>query len=934
MMLSSLQTRIILVVTGIVLVTALSLLLTGQWQTRKFLLKEENEKALTLLRSMVFAVDNEYQSMCFFRNYYLQHTKVWTKDMVDAAMEVVAAEYQRCHAGAISVETAQKYCIDTLRKFRYDNGNGYFWITEQRQPYPIMAMHAMSPRFEGQGLDNPFFYCVIPDNRNLFQVTKEICDRDGGGSAEYTWPKDNLLDDVRINKFTYFRLFKPWKWIIGTGFLYSNVEQAVAQRLDAVIKELQDTVKDFRIGENGYFFIFSGNNTVLVHPTDARTGMKNVVNPDTGRILAEEISQAYKKGQKKVSYRWEKPFANDSTMAWKVVHCEYYAPLDWYICVSYYLDDVEKPITALNIRLLMLSAVLLFVALVTSIILSASLVAPLRRLAVAAETIDREGIDEMAIPVTGSAETQELGLVLNRALTTIRNKENSLKASEENLRITLSSIGDAVMVTDIEGRIIRMNNVAENLLGWPFNAAKGRVLQEWIKLIDIQTQLPVDSPISLVLHDGEIHRLEGKIVMLRQDGEKRILDGTCAPLRSRGGQMVGAVMACRDVTEQARLAEVLHQGQKMDSLGQLAGGVAHDFNNMLGGIMACADLLRRKFAAENAKIKEYTELIVTTCERAADLTGKLLAFSRKGKVLSTPINLHAVIRDAVVILERSLDKRVLIESHLDAESTTVIGDPSQIQNIIINLGINSGYAMPQGGTVTIRTSNIELTEADLLRREAELTSGNYVEIEFTDTGNGISPEIIGRIFEPFFTTKEAGKGTGLGLAAVYGSVKEHHGAIRVNSQVGMGTTFKIYLPVHDEMEVAAGHQFDIVPSGHGCILLVDDEKIIRTASKGLLEDLGYEVLVAEDGEQGVAIYRENMDKIDVVILDMVMPKMNGADCFYQIRKLNPEAKIFMASGFSGNAVIGTLKQDGLVGFINKPYSSIQIGQILREVLKH
>jgi len=931
-MFSSLQTRIISVVAGIVLVTTLTLLLTGQWQTRKFLLKEEDEKAQSLLKAMVFAVNIEYQSMQFFREQHLQHTKGVAKDMVDAAMAIIQTEYERVKNDGLTSETVQRYCIEELRNMRYNDGNGYFWINEDRSPYPVMIMHPLQPKLESRNLYDPIFNCVAGSGENLFKTLQRLCVEKGGGFVEYEWPRDIVPGAPKARKMSYCREFKPWKWIVGSGFWMSEVDREVRQREEAIIRELQHTVTNFRVGSNGYYFIFSGKKRLLVHPSEGIDGAEKAMNPDTGRLLFDEIVLDCRSGRKYSDYRWTKLHGDRNDLAWKRVYCEYYAPLDWYICVSYYLEDVEGPVRAFWTRMLLMSAALMLVALAVSIVLACSLTYPLRRLAVAAETIDREGIDEMAIPITGSAETRELGMVLDRALTTIRNKENSLKASEENLRITLSSIGDAVVVTDIDGRITRMNAVAEKLLGWTFAEAKGRSLLDGVKFISVQNGEPVDNPINMVLLDGETHRMEGTTIMICRDGERRLIDDSSAPIRSRDGQMVGVVMAFRDVTEQARMTEVLHQSQKMDSLGQLAGGVAHDFNNMLGGIMACADLLRRKFASENEKIKEYSELIVSTCERAGELTSKLLAFSRKGKVLSTPIDLHMVIRDACVIMERSLDKRILLISHLDAPVATVIGDPAQIQNIIINLGINSGLAMPEGGTITITTRDIELDDSSNLRRELELNAGPYVEISFADTGCGIPPEIIGRIFEPFFTTREAGKGTGLGLAAVYGSVKEHHGAIRVTSTVGSGTVFWIYLPVHAEIKLQHNLNMDSMPMGHGCILLVDDEKIIRTASKGLLEDLGYEVLVAEDGAQGLEVYRANMDKINVVILDMVMPKMNGADCFYQIRKLNPTAKVLMASGFSGNAVVATLKRDGLLGFLNKPYRSIDIARILKEVI--
>jgi len=928
---TSLRTRIISVVAGVVFLAMVSLLLTVQWQTRKFMVHEETEKALNLLHAMYFSVSNEYQSLQFFRTHYLDHTKIEIRDMVNAALTVVETEYQRYRSGNISLADAQKYCMTTLKKMRYDQNHGYFWINTGQPQNPTVVMHPFRPELEGCRLDVSEFNCVGSNHENLHQAMIRLCEQNGGGFLDYRWPLGDGQGTVR--KIGYVIPFKPWNWIIGSSFHFEDIEKATDARLQAVIKELRHMVANFKVGDNGYFFIFTGQKKLLVHPSAGADGAETARNPDTGRLLFDEIVLDFKSGKKYSEYRWEKPFSEGKKLAAKRVYCEYFAPLDWYICVSYYMDDVEKPVASQTQRLMMLSLVLVFVALLASIILAGNLAAPLRRLAVAAETIDREGIDEMAIPITGSAETRELGLVLTRALSTIRTKENSLKASEENLRITLRSIGDAVVVTDIEGRITRMNLVAEKLLGWTFDEAKGHVLLDGVKLLNPFSSEPVDNPINQVLLDGNSHRLTVKTIILGHDGVKRLIDDSCAPIRSRDGQMVGVVMAFRDITEQTRIEETLHQSQKMDSLGQLAGGVAHDFNNMLAGIMACADLLRRKNSAIDDKIREYIDMIVSTCERAADLTSKLLAFSRKGKVISTPINLHQALRDAIVLLERSLDKRILIIQHLDAPHDIIIGDPAQIQNMIINLGINSGHAMPQGGTITITTREVELDEAFCHGSGFDIAAGSYIEVRFEDTGCGIPPDIINRIFEPFFTTRGQNQGTGLGLAAVYGSLKEHHGAVKVTSEVDVGTVFSIYLPLHEGTVLAVSATAENIPVGHGCLLLVDDEKIIRTACKSLLEDLGYEVLTAEDGQEGVDIYREQHDRINAVILDMIMPRMNGADCFYQIKKINPAAKVLMASGFSGSAIVATLKRDGLLGFLNKPYRSVELGRILREILQ-
>jgi nitrogen-specific signal transduction histidine kinase/ActR/RegA family two-component response regulator len=395
---------------------------------------------------------------------------------------------------------------------------------------------------------------------------------------------------------------------------------------------------------------------------------------------------------------------------------------------------------------------------------------------------------------------------------------------------------------------------------------------------------------------------------------------------------MGVVLVFRDITEQSRLEEQLRQSQKMDSIGQLAGGVAHDFNNMLGGIIGSAELLATRIG-EDEKCSKFVTMIIDTAERAANLTGKLLAFSRKGKVLSSPVNIHGVIVDTIAILERSIDKRITIVHDLAAPHPIVIGDPSQIENAILNLGVNAGYAMPTGGTLILSTEEVVFGEDDCRESGFSLSPGPFIRITVQDEGVGMPPEVLERIFEPFFTTRGVGEGTGLGLSAVYGTVKNHHGAVHVESEEGQGTRVCLDLPCAVHSDAPDGEEGqEEVHSGSGHILVVDDEAVIRMTSGTLIRDLGYEVTLAEDGEEALDLYRQDQERFDLVILDMVMPKLNGTDTFRRLRELDSDARVLISSGFTRDAGIGDLRDEGLLGFIKKPYRRSELSQVLSEIL--
>jgi CheY-like chemotaxis protein len=370
----------------------------------------------------------------------------------------------------------------------------------------------------------------------------------------------------------------------------------------------------------------------------------------------------------------------------------------------------------------------------------------------------------------------------------------------------------------------------------------------------------------------------------------------------------------------------------MDSLGQLTGGIAHDFNNMLGGILGYGQLLAAKLSDE--KLKLYAERIVETSKRATDLTSKLLTFSRKGRKISTPVDIHSCIGDATEILERSIDKKITIEKQLKADNSIIMGDPALFQNIILNLGMNSRDSMPQGGLISITTENILLNKELCSQNSFNLMPGCYIKITVEDNGAGIDEKHLEHVFEPFFTTKQQRKGTGLGLATVYGAVREHNGSITVESELNKGTKFEILLPVSSIQTSPEKKPDERIICGSGLILIIDDEEIIRSMTTELLEDLGYEVVSANNGNEGVRLFSEYRDKIDLVILDMVMPEMNGEECFRKIMKLNPQAKVIICSGYVNGANIDSLKNEGVIDFIKKPFNPGIFSHIIYEALKN
>jgi CheY-like chemotaxis protein len=326
-------------------------------------------------------------------------------------------------------------------------------------------------------------------------------------------------------------------------------------------------------------------------------------------------------------------------------------------------------------------------------------------------------------------------------------------------------------------------------------------------------------------------------------------------------------------------------------------------------------------------------VISTAAERAADLTRKLLAFARKGPETLVPVDVHETVNGVKQILERTIDKGIQIEVALGADHAVVKGDRSQLENAVLNLCLNARDAMPEGGRLEISTSVVDISRAGRLVGIFVVDPGRYLRLGVSDTGSGIDPALLPKVFEPFFTTKEPGKGTGLGLASVYGTVKTHGGAIDVDTDLGRGTTFHIYLPLLAGVVPAPVSRVVPPVQGSGMVLVIDDEEIVREITSRMLERLGYDVVLASNCDEGVEVLRSRPGQIDAVVLDMIMPGKSGRQCFHLMRELDPNVKVILASGYTRGEDVGDLIALGLAGFLRKPFRSSDLAKMLARAVR-
>ena len=417
-----------------------------------------------------------------------------------------------------------------------------------------------------------------------------------------------------------------------------------------------------------------------------------------------------------------------------------------------------------------------------------------------------------------------------------------------------------------------------------------------------------------------------------KDGTYRILEG-CGNNLVEDPAVAGIVFNSRDVTEKRRLEEQFQQSQKVQAIGQLTGGVAHDFNNILTAIIGYSDLTLTQVPG-NSTVAGNVQEIRKAAHRAAALTRQLLAFSRKQILQPRVLHLDTVIAEMDKMLRRLLGEHINLVTVPHDPIGNVKADLGQIEQVLLNLSVNARDAMPEGGTLTIESANVTLDESYAHLRD-EVLPGEYVVLAISDTGCGMTDEVKARLFEPFFTTKELGKGTGLGLATCHGIVKQSGGHIAVYSEVGKGTTFKVYLPRVNEVAEPYQREEDLqdTPEGHETVLLVEDEPMLRELGQTVLEDLGYRVFVAENGREALQVLADQPGLVvDLLLTDVVMPEMGGKELVEKLRPLSPNTKVIYCSGYTEDAIFHSGGLEAGVYFLQKPYTVAAVARKVRDVL--
>lgn len=552
-------------------------------------------------------------------------------------------------------------------------------------------------------------------------------------------------------------------------------------------------------------------------------------------------------------------------------------------------------------------------------------------------TLKKRPLQQDGPPVLPPADEEYLSRYSEVVATKLEEKVRELqiiigdyKKAEEFINNVLENIDEGLAVIDPEHKIILANRAFGSHLKKRVEDLLGKFCYE----VSHQLTRPcfeagTDCAVQKTFETGRV--LNALHIHKDSEGRSLYVEIKSYPMKDTSGKIVSVIETVRDVTEKKHLEEQLQHAQKMESIGHLASGVAHDFNNFLTAIIGCGTLLDMKLA-KNSPLREYTNAILSTSERAAQLTRSLLTFSRKQAVNPIPMNLNEVMTVIWKLLQKLVGEEIKLNLTLSEQILTIMADSGQIIQVVMNLVTNARDAMPDMGTLTISTESVYLDE-EFIRLYGYGEPGTYALLSVTDTGVGMDKKVRKRIFEPFFTTKEEGLGTGLGLSIVYGIIKQHNGYVHVYSEPGKGTTFKIYLPLLTaEAAEDKAEKVSLPKGGAETILLAEDDAPARNIVRKVLEGYGYQVIEAKNGNDAVNQFRKNADQIDLLLFDLMMPRKNGWEAFQEIMKIKPDAKVLFMSGYSADFIRAKGIPRTIGNYLAKPIVPLELFRKVLEVL--
>ncbi len=814
----------------------------------------------------------------------------------------------------------KKIITDALRPIRYNNQRGYFFITRLDG---VEILFADRPEIEGQNLID------LQDTQGRFVIRDmiAIARESGEGFYRYAWTKPNQTGQD-FPKIAFIKYFEPFDWLIGTG-----------EYLDDVVSDIQQEVlariENFAFGDEGYVFAGQWDGLSLVAPAKGKNMID--VTDVNGVKIVRELIKAAKSGGGYVSYVM--PKLNSAIAYKKLSYTASIPEWKWYVGAGVNLDKIETVISKRRAELQerVESGIIKIISILFAILLFVLLIVKLfsyrnkKNFALLAAFFSKAATESVKIESENLhfKEFETLAEAANRMIIERKEAETALRKSERNYRQLVQSANSIIMRMDTAGRVLFFNKYAQDFFGYGEAAILGKnvigtiVPQKDRAGFDL-TQMIQDigtHPERYVSNENENIRRNGERVRVAwmnkaiYDNESRVKEILCVGI---------------DVTQKWQLEKRLAQSQKMEAIGTLAGGIAHDFNNILSAIMGYTELSLIDIPPDSA-VRKNLKQVLKAGGRAKELVQQILTYSRQRENEMQPVKINLIVNEALKLLRASLPSTIRINNNIGS-NLAVMSDPTNIHQVIMNLCTNAGHAMREnGGLLEVSLSDVVI-DADFARDHPGLKPGKFVRLTVSDTGHGMSPEVIERIFDPFFSTKKKGEGTGMGLSVVHGIVQSHGGTLTVDSTPGQGSVFKAYFPAIESERVPDNEPAELMVTGTENILFVDDEAFQADIAKQMLSRLGYRLTTCTSSVEALELFRQSPEQFDLVITDMTMPQMTGDVLAKELISIRPDIPIIVCTGYSDRIDTNIATETGIRELLMKPVVMKDIAQCIRRVL--
>ena len=887
----------------------------------------ELDASRTILDNVYEMVGRIRASLDEQRASIVESFKSEMKTKVALAASYIDYVLDRAERGEITRDEAERLIYDGLKAFKYGKDD-YIWLTSLNA---VLLSHP-DPDWVGQSA------AEVQDQQGRFIVPTMIerARREGEGYHVYPWkrPSSDPASAPPVQKMSYFRHLKRHGMVIGAGAYLDDMDAAVEQHMHDAIEDLRQALRNIRIARTGYVYIFDSARRMLIHPNSniEGTAFGNLRDPATGAFIGEALMQAALENRY-LRYLWDKPSDPNNYAYEKISWVRHVQGLDWYIASSVYEEELRSSSTELGNRLFAVSLAIMGVGGGLGYLGARRLVSPLRQLAATAAQV-RAGNLEARSGIVRNDEIGDLAATFDGMVrrvkddiatldSRVKERTAALEDAEARQRLILDAIPAAIAYLDGNERLRFVNRRWSELPHTRSGPMLGR------RLCEAVTADAYDRLSASLKHARTGETTSFDHAASTHDGRAVITRNTVIPQQGAGGVAIGFFVLTLDVTDEIERQRHLEEAERLKAVGQLAGGLAHDFNNLLTIILGNLAVARERFA-NLEELNAYLEPARRASRRGADITARLLAFARRQPLKPQQVEVCTLVREMAVLVSHSLPASITLATPGPEDSAWAVADPTQLENALVNLALNSRDAMPDGGTLTVAVR--PCAEPAAAGFDEPPAAGRYVEIQVRDTGAGFAPGAAARAFEPFFTTKALG--SGLGLSMVYGFVKQSGGYIRIDSAPRRGTAITLLLPEAEAPAVedtpspatAAGAPPSAPPiTWRGMLaLVVEDDDDVRLVLRQQLMDLGLSVIEAASGEEAMELV-DQIDDLRLVVSDIVMPGVSGLTLAHHLRTTRPDVQVILVSGFSTEE---HGKGEGLV-ILGKPWEKSELAAAIR-----